>query len=304
MDVISHGLAGALVAQSTGRRDRVFTAACVGAALLPDLDGVVGLAGRQLYFTHHRVILHSLPAVIAITGLLAFAFVRWRDGSFARVWLTFAAAALSHVLLDGVTSWGTVLFHPLSPHRFYLDLLFMFDLSLTAILGFTAVAVWRMPTRRRRVAVIGLFAALGYLGVCAAMNKYVEQRVAAVQTGPVEVLPQPWTPLSWAVFVPDAGGTWAGTATVFGPEPQLSFYPWPTDNPAVATARSTAAARQFLRFARFPAVTSELGDEGRRLHFRDLRFEFSGMERSNWYYGVTVQLDRGGHVIAAGFTNP
>src|SRR5215510_11922202 len=73
-DNLTHGLAGALLAQ-TGLQQRygpAATVALVVGAELPDLDSLFALGGPVLSFVHHRGMTHSLlgGAGLALVGAL------------------------------------------------------------------------------------------------------------------------------------------------------------------------------------------------------------------------------------------
>jgi inner membrane protein len=105
--------------------------ACAGgaAALAPDLDCLFELGGKLSGWRHHRVALHSLPAValLAVIGTTAALQTAAAAAGAARAAAVVVAALASHLVLDVVTSFGTALLHPLTRRRFSTRSAFIVD---------------------------------------------------------------------------------------------------------------------------------------------------------------------------------
>jgi len=90
-------------------------------------------------------------------GLLLYLLLARRWGVSAQLcclWSTLGYA--THGLLDGCTSWGTMLLWPLSDHRFAWDLVSVVDGAFTIpILALVGIAIWR---RKKKL----IFAAIGW----------------------------------------------------------------------------------------------------------------------------------------------
>jgi membrane-bound metal-dependent hydrolase YbcI (DUF457 family) len=71
------------------------------------------------------------------TGARQAAPLPWRN--LAGMW---AAGIASHIVLDGATSWGTMLWAPLSNARATWDWVFIIDFALTGIVLLPQVAAW------------------------------------------------------------------------------------------------------------------------------------------------------------------
>lgn len=126
MDFITHGLVGACVGQSVGRRTLGRRALYCGAlsAMLPDVDMVASLGGNPLaVLLYHRGITHSLLFVGFVGSLLGWLvyrlYRRHHTQDTLRIWIIlFVVCLLSHVVLDCFTTYGTQLFAPWSRWRF------------------------------------------------------------------------------------------------------------------------------------------------------------------------------------------
>jgi membrane-bound metal-dependent hydrolase YbcI (DUF457 family) len=161
MDTITHGIAGALIAKAAFRgqdmlgakpmnRERIITWSLMLGAIFPDSDVLREFFSHDslLILTWHRSITHSLVCLpifaVALAALTRW-FVRWRKWdapSFGTLIAVYAVGIFSHILLDLVTSFGTMIWSPVKWSRPAWDLIFIIDFTLTAILLVPQTAGW------------------------------------------------------------------------------------------------------------------------------------------------------------------
>ena len=153
MDTITHGIAGALLGKALfGGEDlfsqrpmtsgRILTWSAMVGAIFPDSDVLRDFISRNdlLIITWHRSITHSLLclpafalALAALTRWVARKF-KWECPSFAQLTLVYAVGIASHILLDLVNDFGTMVWSPLAWSRPAWDLIFIVDFTLAALL--------------------------------------------------------------------------------------------------------------------------------------------------------------------------
>lgn len=174
MDTITHGIAGALIGKAVFRgedmfashpmnRGRLITWSLMLGATFPDSDVLRDIFShdRLLVITWHRSITHSLVLLplwaLVLAGITrAFANSRkWEAPSFGALTGIYAVGILSHILLDLVTSFGTMIWSPLQWSRPAWDLIFIVDFTLTAMLLVPQLLAWvyAHPEKFRRRAV-------------------------------------------------------------------------------------------------------------------------------------------------------
>lgn len=174
MDTITHGIAGALIGKAIFRgedmlasqpmnRSRIITWSLMLGAIFPDTDVVRDFfsSDKLLIVTWHRSITHSLvmlPLWALLLAGITRAFLRWRkwEGpSLAALTGSYGAGILSHILLDLVTTFGTMIWSPLNWSRPAWDLIFIVDFTLTAILLVPQLLAWvyTHPEKMKRRAV-------------------------------------------------------------------------------------------------------------------------------------------------------
>jgi membrane-bound metal-dependent hydrolase YbcI (DUF457 family) len=161
MDTITHGIAGALIGKAFCKGDdmfpakpmnraRIITWSLMLGAIFPDIDVVRDIFSRDrlLIITWHRSITHSL-LMLPIFSLLLAALTRWivrkfqgEAPSFAILTLIYAVGILSHILLDLVTTFGTMIWSPLKWSRPAWDLIFIVDFTFTGILLIPQFLAW------------------------------------------------------------------------------------------------------------------------------------------------------------------
>src|SRR5467141_4978125 len=174
MDTITHGIAGALIAKAAFRgqdmfsaqplnRQRIITWSLMLGAIFPDSDVFREFFSHNelLILTWHRSITHSLvclPIFAVLLAALTRWFVRqrkWDSPSFAILFAVYAIGILSHILLDLVTSFGTMIWSPVKWSRPAWDLIFIIDFTLTAIVLAPQILAWAFanPEKVKRRAV-------------------------------------------------------------------------------------------------------------------------------------------------------
>lgn len=148
MDLLTHGLTGALAARSLAGREHARLALGTGlaVALLPDADTLIrSPADPLLAIEFHRHFSHSL--LFAPLGALLGAVLAWLlIGRRKSLWTLYPwalAAYLSACLLDAATSYGTQLLWPLTVERYAWNLVAIVDPLLTLVLLVAVVASWR-----------------------------------------------------------------------------------------------------------------------------------------------------------------
>src|SRR3984893_11132814 len=198
MDTITHGIAGALIGKALFNSDDLFasrpmtrqrlvTWSRMWGAILPDSDVFRDIFSRDdlLVISWHRSITHSLvclPVFALLLAALTRWFVRWRKWdapSFLVLTGIYAAGILSHILLDLVTSFGTMVRSPLKWSRPAWDLIFIVDFTFTGVLLVPQILAWvqERPEKARRRAI----ASFAIFGVAV----FIIQRLADAVSAPI-----------------------------------------------------------------------------------------------------------------------
>jgi membrane-bound metal-dependent hydrolase YbcI (DUF457 family) len=173
MDPITHGITGALLGKGFFSKREAKAAIFVATlgAVFPDIDMVAEIVSRDplAIVKYHRSITHSFVAMPFFAMLLAaltppvlrcmkrrFASLHdWEAPSFWKLTLIYTVGIASHIILDGMTSFGTRIWYPISKERVAWDLLFIVDFTFMAVLLAPQVIAWiyRDPAGSRRRAV-------------------------------------------------------------------------------------------------------------------------------------------------------
>ncbi|MGB9464782.1 MAG: metal-dependent hydrolase [Candidatus Acidiferrum sp.] len=200
MDTITHGIAGALIAKAVFRgedmfasrpinRARIITWSLMLGAIFPDSDMLRNWlsSNQMLILTWHRGITHSLvcmPFFALLLAALTRWFVRWRKWdapSFAALAGIYAIGILSHIFLDLVTTFGTMIWSPLQWSRPAWDLIFIIDFTFTALILCPQILAWvyrQAEGLKNRAIITWSVLALASLGI-AALLKIVGAPISA-----------------------------------------------------------------------------------------------------------------------------
>jgi inner membrane protein len=331
MDTLTHVLTGAVIAKAVNdeKIGKWGMVAGLAAGFFPDTDFVLGLFNRQFYLEYHRDFTHSL--LLGPFYALFFSWLFVKISKRPHFWNFYAICLLvlvSHVLLDLFTSYGTMIFSPLSGHRYAWDLLFIVDLIFSGIVVLPLVVSLLVKKKAARIcqgSLVGLTAyvlfcwiqhnqALGLVRSFAGDTKEEVLKVAS--------LPQPLSPFRWANYVETEQrvyqgfvdltrkkdpGLVSGTSyfkklnRLYYPPSRIDYRVWIKipDSPWVEKALTTEGVRIYYWFARFPVVKSVHSNNGsHRVEFMDVRFLMPGIRMPFIYY---VEFSDSGKVKSEGF---
>jgi membrane-bound metal-dependent hydrolase YbcI (DUF457 family) len=167
MDTITHGIAGALIGKGffSRRAAKVAVFSATIGAMFPDIDVIGEIFSRDplAIVKYHRAITHSfvaLPFFAAILAWLTLAgvgFLRRRHPRFydleapslGMLAIIYGVAIASHILLDGLTSFGTRMWFPVSQQRVAWDWLFIIDFCFTSLVLLPQIVAWIYTDRQK-----------------------------------------------------------------------------------------------------------------------------------------------------------
>lgn len=342
MDSLTHALTGVVIAKAINdeKVGNWGTIAGLAVGLFPDSDFVLGLFNRQFYIEYHRDFTHSLLLIpfyaLFFSWLLVKISRRPYFWSFYKICLP---VLVSHVILDLLTSYGTMVFSPFFKTRFSWDLVFIIDLIFSGmiVLPLAASFVWK---RKAQWICRGSLAGLAfYILFCGVQHHHAVKLADAFARNlnekviQVASLPQPLSPFRWANYLETESRIYQGfvdllkeehppekssfvepvTGTMgilervrrlnglFKPPKEIQYRVWEKnqDSPWVERALTTKGTRFFYWFARFPVVYSV--DSNHETH----RVEFIDVRfllpgiRTPFKY--FVELDDSGRIQSEGF---
>ena len=183
MDLITQGLAGAVLAQGAARPAETRRAALIGAVagMLPDADILIRAAADPLFnLEFHRHFTHSLlfvPFGALLVTLLVWPFLRGRLPA-VRIYGFALLGMLTAGLLDACTSFGTHLLWPFNQERIAWNLIAIVDPVFSLVLLVALVLAWR--ARVATPARIGFGLALLYLLLALAQHQRATDQVLAL----------------------------------------------------------------------------------------------------------------------------
>jgi len=293
MDPLTHAISGIALARALPRHHlpKKYVAFIALMAMAPDADYLLRFISDTAYLHYHRGITHSLLMLPLWVWLIISLTSKRRLRDPVMPWLIAAALAL-HILLDLITSFGTMIYAPFSDARIAWDAVFIIDPLFTGILALPLLLAMFRRRHARRLAWTGLFFASAYLGLVLTVHHHATQLAWRDQPAATEVhaLPQPFSPFRWQLvatysdhysraavdFWPVFPGSGAAFPKAFvrhfsgdvRPASRLQWRTLPAMR-ALPDIRALPGARFYLWFARFP-VLLERGPD--RLVFGDLRF--------------------------------
>ena len=274
-------------------------------ANLPDVDVLAFMGGPNFPLAFRRGWTHGVPALLVLPLLLTGALAgldrlvnRMRgavlpsDVRPRQLLLLSCIAVWSHPVLDTLNVYGVRWLMPFAERWYYGDILFIVDPWLILLL---AAGVWLSRRRARsrelfrtgheqpaRIAMVAAVAYILVMTLAASLGSSIATREITALTGdtPRRVMmgPVPVNPFARRVVTEQADGYLvAGFGWLRSPHIDPATVrlfprgPWNTD--LVRTASLDPDARDWLVWARFPAVTVDsTGAGGAVVHFMDIRY--------------------------------
>lgn len=221
MDTLTHAISGAVLGRATtgidGSSLRARRRLGVGflAAAFPDVDFMLRLLVDPITFLNlHRGVTHSLILLPLWSLLLAWVFSRTFRGAPPGEYIALVAMGIAiHIAADVITSYGTMIFAPLSDYKAAIPTTFIIDPWFTTILlaGFAGSWIWRAS---RIPAALSLFVLAGYVGFQGyLLHTTIElgrlyARNQNLNRTRVAALPQPLSPFNWRIIVEEEEDTY------------------------------------------------------------------------------------------------
>jgi inner membrane protein len=339
MDTITHVLTGGVIAKAIDdeKIGNWGTIAGLAMGFFPDSDFVLGLFNRQFYLEYHRDFTHSLILVPFYALFFSWLFVKIsKRHTFWSYYKICLLVLVSHVILDLLTSYGTMILSPFSEHRFSWDLVFIIDLVFSGIVFFPLVVSVFWKDKAQWVCRGSLIGLTLYILFCwvqhhqaielaEAFGKNLNEEVIQVAS-----LPQPVSPYRWANYVETKDKVYQGFVDLILKEPSQPIkrqaeslsnfslllkrlkklyepsgkvhyqsYQRLQDSPWVERALVTEGVKFYYWFSKFPVVKSVHSQNGRhRVEFMDVRFLIPGIRLLFVYY---VEFDDSGKIQSEGF---
>jgi len=293
MDPLTHAISGAALARALPRFPLPFPQVLliVLLAIAPDADYVLHFFSDTLYLEHHRGITHSLLMLPLWSWLIVSLMPNSRQCYPVLPWLI-GAALLTHILLDLITSFGTMILAPLSDWRAAFDLVFIIDPIFTGLMLLPLLLGMVMREKARMLAGVSLLLMATYVLLTWAAHQRSLELARQQQPGAVgyAALPLPFSPFNWQLIAtyPDHYARasinllpgFSGTAPLFAERFRKRVLP-PLQSPAQISWQELTAMQavqlpsglpgvEFYRwFARFPVL---LHADDKVIEFGDLRF--------------------------------
>jgi len=204
MDPLTHAISGAALARAFPKQHlpatQVFLLILVSMA--PDLDIVLRSWSDVLYLNHHRGLTHSLLMLPLWLWLIA-SLLKRKSHTMLPPYLI-GLALLMHIILDLITTFGTMILAPLSDWRASLDLVFIIDPLFSACL-LIPLLLSLIPCLRgfsRPLGIVSLALMFSYLALT---YHYQQQAIALAKSAQpnassYHALPLAFSPLNWQLI--------------------------------------------------------------------------------------------------------
>jgi len=228
------------------------------------------------------------------------------------------ACILMHIFLDLITSYGTLIFAPLTRARYTMNSIFIVDpiYTLTMIALLIGGKIWK--PHARRIAVAGLCWVVLYplaaFGVNGAITRYYTNRLEReeVSCQRIELSTEPFSPFRWKLVVEDEASYRLAAVHTFGLGRKLEFETHEKPPPELVDRlrKKISMLDTYLWFAGYPIMRTEYSPDKTRLLFNDMRFYSTvgflrgRSEGNNAPFALVVELDKDGEPLNWQYSEP
>jgi inner membrane protein len=300
VDNITHSLAGWVLGQAGLKvRSRKGLAGLILGANMPDIDVFFGAVPWEPLATHRGFTHGLVGGVLLMPPMLAgllWLLDRWQVGRGSRFksgspmrfgWLVALCylGALTHPLLDLLTTYSVQLLSPFSGAWFHADGLFIIDLWLWLLFAFSiGLSRWREKRGQewRRPAQLATAVALAYVGLNLLITQQANKAVRNIAPQAEAIFASPPPVLFWRRDLVWREGDCYRFSQFDGSLKHVSpCEPANLDDPLVQQAvRSNPRLRKFLKWSILPFAQVERGRCSARVTLGDARYrERSGRSR-------------------------
>ncbi len=320
MDVITQAaLGGAIGEASLGRKLGSWGVVWgLGFGLLPDFDVFVEPLFKPVHqFLVHRSLSHSLLFIAILTplaGWLLYRGYRSKNISYRRWSLTVFAILSTHVLLDCLNNYGTLIFFPFSTYPVNLNTVFVIDplYTLPLLLGvLISLFLNRQSQKRRWINGTGLFISSLYLVWGGIAKLYaIEQFRHALDRQQVDyerlmTTPTPFNTLLWTGYAEKNDTLHVGLYSLRDGEGQIEFQAIPKNSYLLRYTSHELPMQRVLWFSRGYYRAERMAGN---LLVYDLRFGRSDLwmkEKGAYIWGYRFELgDDGKRILNFNRKNP
>jgi inner membrane protein len=304
VDSVTQIALGAAVGEATlgrkiGKPALVWGGIC---GLLPDLDVLVPLGDVVKNFTYHRSVSHSLLVLTLLTPLMVALILkrhpqwkRYRPRWYLLVFLAF----VTHILLDGLTVYGTQILWPLDTPPVMWSTVFIIDpaFSLPLIFGISAAFFMsRTKDTGHYVNLVCLLLGCIYLVWTIGMKTHVGNVAKAsldrnnINYNRIVTVPSPFNTFLWRILVMGDTTYYEAYYSIFDNTPSVNFTGHPNNKALLKPIEDHWAVKRLQWFTQTFYSVRQIAD---RIVITDLRM---GTENA-YIFRFQVGEVRNGSVI-------
>lgn len=336
MDTLTHALSGMLLARATAGKQSIADSTGLSlrarlwagffAAAFPDSDILASIFGPLNYLEMHRGITHSILLLPLWALLLAviFSFISKKKYHWKAFYFVSFSGIAIHIAGDVITSYGTMIFAPLSAARLSWPTTFIIDFYFSGIIIVSILLFSLLKKQGKKIAIAGLGTLFCYVAFQGIMH-YKAEGIAENYVGKnkfsdyeISVMPQPFSPFHWKLVIKTGEKYWVSyinlvASNVLRASNDAGFFTkinalykpankntWQEIeqfgemNPALAKqAWALDMMKPIRNFMLYPSVATIAGEENKNcIWFTDHRFVLEGIRNSPFVFGACKENDK------------
>jgi len=282
MDPITHGLIGTLGSRTgfSEKSGRIATIAFFIGAIFPDLDILAALGGPDFSLRYHRGITHSVIAAPFFAIFLAALIYRFTSfKNFVALALMVALGIYSHIFFDLITSYGTVLFDPISMKRYSWNLVFILDPFITIPVLLGLILCWKFKEKGRLISFSVFIFLVLYMILSVSLKSINEGKLTkyananSLYVKKSTIYPLPLAPIFWMGIIETEDTFYKLNFSMFNNGPtSIKEISRTSANSFIRLANELEITNLYKWFADYPVARYTKSNGEHIVEFYDLRF--------------------------------
>lgn len=298
MDLITHILIGIMITGLGFKREGALFTAIVS-SILPDIDYIYFLFGPDVFLRYQRGITHGIFSLI-IAPLMIGIIAKYRyERSFLYYsFIGFLGYGL-HLLIDLMQEFGIKIFSPLDFNIYSLDISFIFDPYIIAIILISLFIRYLKAEKTVVITLVTFLLLIVYFdGRYYLKNKAEGFLRASMDEYVYRVTPMPFGIFKWWFISRSGDELKTGIVDLFIKRViVLDTYHYSLSDPEIVLSKDMRAVKSLLGFTRFPFVWVVKNEDTTEVKWKDLVYTCLPGERMT----ATVIFDGNGMVKESKF---
>jgi len=277
MDPVTHSLTGFVLGKTISKNKIILITALIF-SLLPDIDYILRIHSKELFFIYHRGITHGVLALFLLPIIPAI-MLQKKIGFFKIYSVAFIAYGI-HILFDLTNQYGTKILSPFDSTPYALSITFIIDPYVLFPLLLVVLLSIKFKKQAKFLYVLSIIFIIFYIGVKAYFKaeakEFLKQKIEAQQ---YRVYPLPNDFLRWWFVAKFYDEYITGFVDLFSKKVYIDERYKVKNDPAISKSKESESVKALLSIAKHPVANVKQEGDTTIVIWKELSYGFLPGER-------------------------